>query len=37
MFWINKTMAEEAAMIIAGYCDKQLTDWEMPEEKSQHG
>lgn len=25
MFWINKTRAEKAAMIIAGYCDKQLT------------
>ena len=22
MFWINKTRAEKAAMIIAGYCDK---------------
>lgn len=25
MFWINKTRAEKAAKIIAGYCDKQLT------------
>ena len=25
MFWINKPRAEKAAMIIAGYCDKQLT------------
>ena len=24
MFWINKTRAEKAAKIIAGYCDKQL-------------
>ena len=25
MFWINKTRAEKAAMIIAGYCDTAET------------